>query len=121
MNKNIQEDFQICISVPLNEHRFRHNFKDCINPFCSYSLEVENTLHFFLQCQHYSTFRMGLINEVNQIDKKFSCLSDDNKVSLQLYGDSRVDVNKNNFILTAPTTYILETERFSTSLFQSDA
>ena len=31
----------------LNEHRFRHNFKDCLNPLCSYSLEVENTLHFF--------------------------------------------------------------------------
>ena len=27
----------------LNEHRFRHNFKDCINPLCSCSLEVENT------------------------------------------------------------------------------
>ena len=64
---------------------------------------------------------MVLVNKVNQIDEKFSCLSDDNKVSLQLYGDSRVDVNKNNFILTAPTTYILETERFSNFLFQSDA
>ena len=31
----------------LNEHRFRHNFKDCINPLCSCSLEVENMLHFF--------------------------------------------------------------------------
>ena len=40
----------------LNEHRFRHNFKDCINPLCSCSLEVENTLHFFLHCHHYSTF-----------------------------------------------------------------
>ena len=30
----------------LNQHRFRHNFKDCINPLCSCSLEVENT-HFF--------------------------------------------------------------------------
>ena len=41
----------------LNEHRFTDNFKDCINPLCSCSLEVENTLHFFLHCQHYSTFR----------------------------------------------------------------
>ena len=31
----------------LNEHRFRHNFKDCINPLCSCSLEVENMPHFF--------------------------------------------------------------------------
>ena len=31
----------------LNKHRFRHNFKECINPLCSCSLEVANTLHFF--------------------------------------------------------------------------
>ena len=58
----------------LNQHRFRHNFKDCINPLCSCSLEVENTLHFFLHCPHYSTFCMGLMNKVNQIDENFSYL-----------------------------------------------
>ena len=68
----------------LNEHRFRHNFKDCINPLCSCSLEVENTLHFFLHCHHCSTFRKGLMNKVNQIDENVSYSSDDNKLSLLL-------------------------------------
>ena len=63
---------------------------------------------------------MGLMNKVNQIDENFSYLSDDNKVSLLLYGDSSFDDNKNNFILSASITYILETERFWTSLFQID-
>ena len=63
---------------------------------------------------------MGLMNKVNQIDENSSYLSDDNKVSLLLYVDSRFDDNKYNFILSASITYILETERFSTSLFQSD-
>ena len=64
---------------------------------------------------------MGLMNKVNQIDKNLSYLSDnDNKVSLLLYSDSRFDDNKNNFILSASIIYILETERFSTSLFQID-
>ena len=63
---------------------------------------------------------MGLMNEVNQIDENFSYFSDGNKVSLLLYGDSRFDDNKNNFILSGSVTYILETVRFSTSLFQSD-
>ena len=31
----------------INEHRFRHNFNDCINPLCSCSLEVENTFYIF--------------------------------------------------------------------------
>ena len=96
----------------LNKHRFRHNFKDCINPLYSCSLEVENTLHFYLHCQHYSTFCMGLVNKVNQINENFSYLSDDNKVSLFLCGDSSFDDNKNNFILLTSITYILETVRF---------
>ena len=62
---------------------------------------------------------MGLMNKVNQIDENFSYLSDDNKVSLLLYGDSRFDDNKNSFILSASITYILETERFSTERFST--
>ena len=42
-------------------------------------------------------------------------------ISLLLYVDStRFDGNENNFILSASITQILETERFSTSLFQGD-
>ena len=36
-----------------NEHRFRYNFQDCLNPLCSCSLEVESNIHFFLHCQHF--------------------------------------------------------------------
>ena len=64
---------------------------------------------------------MDLMNKVNQIDENCSCLSDDTKVSLLLYGDSRFDDNKNNFFLSAPITYILETEGFSATLLQRDA
>ena len=27
----------------MNEHRFRHNFQECMNPVCSFTLEVEDT------------------------------------------------------------------------------
>ena len=74
--------------------------------------------HFFLHCLHCPNFCMGLMEKVNQIDENFSYLSDDEKLSLLLHGDSRFDDNKNNFISLASTTYILETESFS--LFQSD-
>ena len=60
---------------------------------------------------------MGLMNKVNQIDENFLYLFDNNKVSILLYDDSRFDENKNNFILSASMTYILEAERFSPSLF----
>ena len=54
---------------------------------------------------------MALMNKVNQINQNFSYLSDDNKVSLLLYGDSKFDDNKNNFILSALITYVLETRK----------
>ena len=112
--------FYLILPPCLNEHRFRHNFKNYINPLCSCSLEVENTLHVLLHCLHCSTFCIGLVNKVYQIDSYHSYLSPDNKVSLLLYGDSIFDGNKSTFILSPSITYILEIERFSTSLFQSD-
>ena len=84
-------------------------------------LESRKYAAFFSALPRLFNFSDGLMNKVNQIDENFSCLSDDNKVSLLLYGDSRFDGNKNNFILSAPITYILETEGFSASLFQRDA
>ena len=63
---------------------------------------------------------MGLMNKVNQIDENFSYLSDDNNVSLLLYGVSISDDNKNNFILSPSIIYNLQTERFLTFLFQSN-
>ena len=52
------------------------------------------------------------------MDGSFSYLSDDNKVILLLYSDSRLDDNKNNFVLSASITYILETERCDVWMFE---
>ena len=41
----------------LNEHKFKHNFQNCVNPLCSCSLEVESTIHFFLHCHFFYKFR----------------------------------------------------------------
>ena len=31
----------------LSDHKFRHNFQDCLNPLCPCSLKVESTIHLF--------------------------------------------------------------------------
>ena len=101
----------------LNEHRFRHNFQDCLNPLCSCSLETEDTKHYLLHCHHFSQHRIDLINSVKYIFEGFDSLSDNAKKDLLLYGDPRFDINKNKFILEATLFYIKSTERFSGSLF----
>ena len=42
----------------LNEHRFRHNFENCINPLCSCILETEDTVHYLLHCHHFNQLRI---------------------------------------------------------------
>ena len=41
----------------LNEHKFRHNFSDCVNPLCSCSIKPETRLHFFLHCHNFLSIR----------------------------------------------------------------
>ena len=82
----------------LNEHRFRNNFQDCMNPLCSCSLEIEDTSHYLLHCHQFSQYRTDLMNSVKSILENFQSFSDNVKKDILLYGDSRLDGNKNKFI-----------------------
>ena len=48
----------------LNEHKFRHNFKDCVSPMCDCGAEKETTSHFFLPCQLFANEREKLRDDV---------------------------------------------------------
>ena len=63
----------------LNEHRFWHNFQDCLNPLCSCSLEIEDTSHYLLNCHHFSHHRVALMNSVKLICDNFDFMSDNVK------------------------------------------
>ena len=41
----------------LNEHKFRHNFKDCMSPMCDSGAATETTSHFLLRCQFFGNER----------------------------------------------------------------
>ena len=102
----------------LNEHKFRHNFQDCLNPLCSCSLNTEDTLHYLLHCHHFSHHRIDLINSVKSVSNDFESYSDNEKRDILLYGDSRFDSDKNKIILESTLTYIKNSNRFSGSLFE---
>ena len=94
----------------LNEHRFRHNSQDCMNPPCSCSLEIEDTSHYLLHCHHFSQNRIDLVNSVKLILENFESLSDNIKKDILLYGDSRLDGNKNKFILLATLKVLIDSQ-----------
>ena len=102
----------------LNEHKFRHNFQDCLNPLCSCSLEIDNTSHYLLHCHHFSNRRIDLMNNVNSIIPNFESMNDNMKKDTLLYGDSRFDENKNKIILEATINYLTNSERFSQSILK---
>ena len=52
----------------LNEYKFKHNFKDCVNPSCSYNLEIESPSHFFLHCHYFTNTCLTLLDDLKSID-----------------------------------------------------
>ena len=48
----------------LNEHKFRHNFKDTVVAMCDCGTETETTEHFFLCCPFFVTERKFLITSM---------------------------------------------------------
>ena len=58
------------------------------------------------------------MNSVNSVLDGFESFSDIDKNNILLYGDPRLDKNKNKIILEATLNYIKISERFSGSLFE---
>ena len=57
------------------------------------------------------------MNSVKPILENFKSFSDNVKKDILLYCDSRLDRNKNKFILEATKTHTKSTDRFSGSIF----
>ena len=91
----------------LNEHRFNHNFQNCINSLCTCRLEVESISHFFLHCLHYNGIRATPLNKFKSVDENILKL-----FNLLLYGDLQFDSNKNSR-LNATIKYIIDSGRFT--------
>ena len=103
----------------LNEHRFNHNFQECINPLYTCSFEVESTVHISLHCHHYHDIKATVLNSLEVIDTNLLKLSEEQLTKVLLYGFSQLDQNQNRNILNSSIDYIVESKRFESSLFWS--
>ena len=101
----------------LNEYKFNHNFKNCVDPLCTCSLEIESASHFFLHCDHYNNITSILLNELKSLDRNILKFPDTTLTNLILYGGSQFNIKQNTFILNAVIKYILESNQFNGSLF----
>ena len=71
----------------LNFHKFKHNFKDIVNPLCSINDGIEETEHFLLLCNSFTEHRHNLLAGVNDVLEAygFSEAPDNNILQLLLY------------------------------------
>ena len=101
----------------LNDHKFRHNFQDCLNPLCSCSLEVETINHYFLHCHYYNNICKTLLDTVKEITNIcLSDFSDETLVNLLLYGNSIYSLEENKEVIKASINFILLSQRFAGAL-----
>lgn len=58
----------------LQEHKFKHNFNDTLNPLCSCTIENETITHLFLRYHFYDANRKTIKNELRNTDNPLSAL-----------------------------------------------
>ena len=90
----------------LNEHKFRHNFKDALSPMCDCGSKTETTDHFFLCCLFFATQRQKLLNDLLKIDPSLRNLKDELLLDIILYGSDKYKDTVNKEILLYTISYI---------------
>jgi len=102
----------------LKEHKFRHNFLDTVDPFCSCRTNsIENTEHYLLHCPKYSVQRTILFNDLHNACLTVLPLACGNLCYVLLYGKQDFSNADNLEIYHAVVKYIIATGRFDASIF----
>ena len=112
-----QNPYMIFIIPQGCEHSFNHNFEDCINPLCTCTLGVEWTTHFFLYCHYFNNIYKILLDDLKVINVNISKLSETALTDLLLYGKAVFSKIQNKMILTASNKFIVDSNRFTGSIF----
>ena len=100
----------------LNEHKFRHGFRDTLNPLCDCNSEVETTSHYLLRCHLFSNHRLKLLDNINQLDDTILTLSDKEITQILLYGSPNYSFFLNNNILSLTIEFLKTSKRFEKPL-----
>ena len=96
----------------LRDHKFKHNFLDCLNPICCCGQDIETTVHYLLHCPIFSDERSIFFNNFRSIDENVLSGSDSRISETVLFGISSFNNTKNTSVINTTIDYILSTEKF---------
>ena len=101
--------------IHLRDHKFNHNFLDCLNPICFFGKDIETNVHYLLHCPIFSDKRSIFFN-IRSIDENVLSRSDSRISETFLFSISSFNNTKNLSILNTTVDYILSTKRFDVPL-----
>ena len=86
----------------LNCHKFKHNFRDAVNPMCPSNDGIEVAEHFLLLCPCFDAQRRDLLAGVYDVLRPFghSNLSNEVLTKLLLYGDEKFSTTSTELFST---------------------
>ena len=92
----------------LNEHKFKHNFQDCVNPLWSCSLKIESLSHFFVHCHYSTNIGATILDDLQSVDINIPSFSENELVNLILHGILNFNPNRNNKNLSSSISFIVK-------------
>ena len=102
----------------LNEHKFRHNILDTIDPFCACRTGVvESTAHYLLHCPNFANERLLLFSDLKNMSVSVLPFISSTLCEILLYGIPQLSDAENSDIISAVIRYIIASRRFDGSLF----
>ena len=90
----------------LNEHNFRHGFKDTVDPMCKCGVKTETTFHFLLRCKLYSNIRTELLDDTYIVDSSLTNYPDEKILNILLYRSEYFSVKTNQSILKSTIKFL---------------
>ena len=97
----------------LREHKFRRNFHNTIDPYCTCLIgNIESVEHFFLHCPNYCSLRRILFDNLNLNGISILPYSSPFLIQLLLYGNEIYDKTSNKNILSFVINFIIQSKRF---------
>ena len=90
------------------EHKFKHNFLDCLNPIFGCGQDIETSVHYLLHCPIFSDERSIFFYNIRRIDENVLSDSDPKISDTLLFGiSSSFNDTKTTSILNTTIDYIL--------------
>ena len=76
---------------PLRAHKFKYNFLDTGDPYCTVCGSTEDTAHYLLHCSSYRLTRHTLFQKISHtLNYNVSIEPYKKKIRILLYGDNSV-------------------------------